>query len=81
MYFVCISCGKLADDGVLCAPYGWACFDCADKWECVRKELGAQSAVDRRETRPNGVRESPLRLRRAREHRYKVRKLIARGTD
>lgn len=81
MYFVCISCGKLADDGVLCAPYGWACFDCADKWERVRKESGARSAVDRRETRPNGERESPLRLRRARKKRYKFRKLIARGTD
>lgn len=79
MYFVCISCGKLADDGVLCAPYGWACFDCADKWERVRKELGARSAVDRRETRPNGERESPLRQRRARQKRYKFRKVESAG--
>lgn len=45
------------------------------------ENMGARSAVDRRETRPNGERESPLRLRRARKQRFKFRKLIARGTD
>ena len=79
MYFVCISCGKLADDGVLCAPYGWACLDCADEWERVRREMGA-IAVERSETRPSEARESPLRLRRTRGQRYKIRRITARGT-
>lgn len=80
MYFVCISCGKLADDGVLCAPYGWACFDCADEWERVRREMGERSEFDRRENRPSEARESPLRLRRTRGQRYKIRRMTARGT-
>jgi hypothetical protein len=80
MYFVCISCGKWADDGFLCAPYGWICLDCADKLKSEWREMGARSAVEQRETRPNGERESPLRLRRTRGQRYRIRRMTARGT-